>query len=314
MNSTSELSIVAKSLGVADTDQGNITILAEKDVYADAGGAVRIVSSGNYGSATNSNLDRKTTDSGIQLLSDSSIVLRSKNGPGITTDFFGIKEFQDSGDYGEDGIYKEHSSIYVLSSQNVRIMAEATAGTVFLDGSAVLLGSKDDGSYLEVKDDIIIDSQGLFKVEAQAGVNISADSVSIVSDELNLIADSNTGIVNISAFDVVITANNTTGQILFDAPSSGSITVDDYFNQMTNNNIGAAQTFRHKSGSINFNNNNLQGTINSFATQSLLYPSGAISGPTANGNVHAGSTTVLSHISSSIIYINNVFNFMNCLF
>jgi hypothetical protein len=238
MNSTSELSIVAKSLGVADTDQGNITILAEKDVYADAGGAVRIVSSGNYGSATNSNLDRKTTDSGIQLLSDSSIVLRSKNGPGITTDFFGIKEFQDSGDYGEDGIYKEHSSIYVLSSQNVRIMAEATAGTVFLDGSAVLLGSKDDGSYLEVLDN-----------ELNLSASMVDGSLDLSAFEINLGADTSAGKVTITGSDVLISANNTDGKILLNAKD---VVLGSLANQSVVSFLGTTVRVNLNNGSSNF--------------------------------------------------------------
>jgi hypothetical protein len=60
-------------------------------------------------------------------------------------------------------------------------------------------------------------------------------------------------------------------------------------------------------------NNNSQGTINSFATQSVLFTSGSVSGPTINGNVHAGSTTTLSHISSSILYSNNISNSGNLL-
>ena len=108
--------------------------------------------------------------------------------------------------------------------------------------------------------------------------------------------------------------NYLNGVVLFDAVASGSITdLSFYFNQMTNNNIGSAQTFRHKSGSLSFTNNNIQGTINSFATQSFLYPSGGVSGPTMNGNVHAGSATVLSHISSSIIYSSNISNSGNLL-
>jgi hypothetical protein len=61
------------------------------------------------------------------------------------------------------------------------------------------------------------------------------------------------------------------------------------------------------------NNNNSQGVINSFATQSVLFASGAVSGPTINSNVHAGSTTVLSHISSSIVYQNNISDSSNLL-
>ena len=101
--------------------------------------------------------------------------------------------------------------------------------------------------------------------------------------------------------------------LTIDAPATGAITSTDYFNQISSNNLGGGVLLRHKSGSFSMNNNNSQGTINSFATQSLLYPSGAISGPTIQGNVHAGSTTTLSHISSSIIYNNNISDSSNLI-
>jgi len=108
-------------------------------------------------------------------------------------------------------------------------------------------------------------------------------------------------------------SNFINGGVTIDAPATGAITVPDYFNLINNNNIGSVVLLRHKSGSFSVSNNNLQGTINSFATQSILYPSGAIAGPTISSNVHAGSTTVLSHISSSIIYQNNISDSSNLL-
>jgi hypothetical protein len=98
-----------------------------------------------------------------------------------------------------------------------------------------------------------------------------------------------------------------------DAPASGAITSPDYFNQFSSNNLGSGILLRHKSGSFAVANNVLQGGINSFATQSLLFPTGASAGPTINGNIHAGSTTILSHISSSIIYSNNISDSANLI-
>ena len=108
-------------------------------------------------------------------------------------------------------------------------------------------------------------------------------------------------------------ANTHNSTFTIDAPATGAIVDPNYFNQISNNYLGSVVLLRHKSGSFNFANNSLQGTINSFATQSLLYPSGTVSGPTIQSNVHAGSTTTLSHISSSIVYVNNISNSGNLL-
>ena len=108
-------------------------------------------------------------------------------------------------------------------------------------------------------------------------------------------------------------ANTHNSVFTIDAPATGAITTPDYFNQVSNNYLGSVVLLRHKSGSFSMNNNNSQGTFNSFATQSVLFPSGSVQGPTITGNVHAGSNTVLSHISSSIVYQNNISDSLNLI-
>jgi hypothetical protein len=114
--------------------------------------------------------------------------------------------------------------------------------------------------------------------------------------------------------NIFFSSNNThNSPFTIDAPATGAIVDPNYFNQVNSNFLNSAVTLRHKSGSFSFNNNSSQGVFNSFATQSLLFPSGAVSGPTISGNVHAGSATVLSHISSSILYTNNISDSSNLL-
>ena len=193
--------------------------------------------------------------------------------------------------------FENYISVATPVSQSNIVFGPALPSIATTTGSIILSGSNN----------IIFNGS---RLSTLGGAGVTAGTIGYIGGSQNIITSipliGTSSFLNSTNFGNNFNILN--GTLVIDTPASGAFLPLNPAITIQNNNIGSQQIFRHKSGSLNFTNNNLQGQIQSFATSSALFPSGAAQGPVITGNVHASSFTTLLHASSSINYSNNISN------